>query len=159
MNIIALCAVCAISLAASDAFVNDAVKREVWISSLVVRTDLTIHYTRISSNNDGWYLFGLDEERVKDLAYVSFFDPTEIKDLASRKLPSCPTTIGDNTKVCWEVQVPLNGSKFGVKMANIDAMQAFPKRAKLEDPFRLRFSTPMRFWSPYETKKEKTIIA
>lgn len=141
-------AVCAAS------FVNEVVKRQVKINSLVVRTDMTIHYT--SAKTGEAYVFGLEAERERDLAYISFYDADEVKDLASRKLPSCPN--GQKDRVCWEVNLEKAEGKLGVKMANLNALHAYAKKVKLEDPFRLTYDFETHFWSPYETKKQKTII-
>lgn len=139
---------------ASGSFVNEVVKREIWINSLVVRTDITIHY---KGSKEAEYVFGLEEERVKDLAYISFFEPTIVKDIPSRKLPKCPNNV--KGRICWQVNLPNPAEgKLAIKMANINALEAFPKKVKLEDPFRLKFQFNPHFWSPYETKKQKTFV-
>lgn len=137
--------------------INTAIKREVSIKSLVVRTDLFIHFKRDVTAKDDVYTFILPELHHNDLAYVSFFDLDNIEDVPSRKLaPDSNGCIEGHH--CWHVKVDPKKNSFGVKLANLRQLTPFPSEVQFRDPFQLKYETCKYYPSLYKTQKQKLKI-
>jgi hypothetical protein len=138
-------------------FINTAIKREVAVKSLVVRTDLFIHFKREGTSKSEAYTFILPESQHNDLAYISFFDLESMDDVSSRKLaPNSPGCAEGH--FCWHVQVDPKKISFGVKMANLRQLTPFPEEVQLKDPFQLKYETSKYYPSLYKTLKQKLKI-
>lgn len=142
-----------ISLGVRAIITNSAVKREIAIKSLVVRTDYNIHFQ--VTNDEKEYLFILPSYNIKDLSYISFYDLETIEDLQSAKVSDkCPKEFE-----CWRIKFTEGKRSIGVKMANLRQLRAYPEYTrKLEDPFQLKLQIEKYYPSIYKTEKQKTFF-
>ena len=143
--------------AALGEIINTAIKREVSIRSLVVRTDLFVHFKRDGPTKEDAYTFILPESQHHDLAYISFFDLESMDDVPSRKLaPNSSKCVEGH--FCWHVKVDPKKTSFGIKMANLRQLIPFPEEVQLKDPFQLKYETSKYYPSLYKTQKQKMKI-
>jgi hypothetical protein len=138
----------------SGEIINTAVKREVAIKSLVIRSDIFVHFKRDDNAKDEVYTFILPESQHRDLSYISFFDIETFDDVPSRKLSvDSPGCVEKHS--CWHLKVDPKKSSFGVKLANLQQLKPSPSEVQLKDPFQLKYETSKYYPSLYKTQKQK----